>query len=161
MKRELVAQVTGRVQGQVFLKSAGAVGAVIVLHELDFLGVGVVDLHGPVQELGVVGLGFGRRDLHVALARVGVVGQQDVAHASAHVLLVFFAGGVGFGQNRGQHVVQGLAGPLAKAQAHHVGFGRRTVHVEYVLRVGQVFAREGADAPQLLQPGVTLASFNT
>ena len=69
VKRELVAQVTGRVQGQVFLKSPVTVGAVIVLHELDFLGVGVVGLHGPVQELSVVGLGFGRRDLQVALGR--------------------------------------------------------------------------------------------
>ena len=69
VKRELVAQVTGQVQGQVFLKSAVTVGAVTVLHELDFLGVGVMGLHGLVQELGVVGLGSGRRDLQVALGR--------------------------------------------------------------------------------------------
>ena len=75
VKFELVAQLTGRVGGQMLVKSAVTVGAVMVLHELDFRRVGVVGLHEPVHELGVIGLGLGARDLQMPLARVDIIGQ--------------------------------------------------------------------------------------
>ena len=110
-------------------------------------------LHEPVYKAGVIGLGFGRRDLQMALTCVEVVGQQDVANAFAQVFLVFFLGGIGFGRYRGQHVVEQLAGPLVEASAHHARLGRLLVHVEHILHVGHVFAREGANTPPFFQPG--------
>ena len=87
-----------------------------------------------VQKKGVVG--FGLRDLYVALARVEVIGQQDVAHAVAHVLLVFFLGGPRLGRNRGEHLVEQLAGPLIESEAHHARFGGLGIQVEHVLPIG-------------------------
>ena len=86
-------------------------------------------------------------DLQVALARVGIIGQQDVADPFADVFLVFFPGGVGLGRQRGEHVVEQLAGPLVETQAHHARCGRGAVDVEHVFQIGQVLARDGADAP--------------
>ena len=60
---EGVPQVAGRFDGQLFIKGAVGVGALVVLHELDFLCVGVVGLHEPVHKRGVIGLVFGGRDL--------------------------------------------------------------------------------------------------
>ena len=86
----------------------------------------------------------------MALARVEVVGQQHVADAFAHVFLVFFLRRPCFGRNRGQHVVEQLAGPLVEAEPHHARLGGLRVDVEHVFHVGQVLARDGADTPHLL-----------
>jgi len=75
MEFHFLAPRTGGVQGAVFVKSAVAVGALIVLHELNCGRVGVVGLHEPVPKLCVVGLGFGGRDLPVPLAGVEVISQ--------------------------------------------------------------------------------------
>ena len=94
-----MAQVAGRFDGQVFLKDAVRAGAVIILHELDFLGIRVVGLHEPVHKAGVIVLGFGARDLQMALSRIEVVGQQDVAAPFSYVLPCTHTcvGGINFG----------------------------------------------------------------
>ena len=38
-------------------------GRVVILHEVDFRGIGVVGLHEPVHKVRVIALIFGRRDL--------------------------------------------------------------------------------------------------
>ena len=58
-------------------------------------------------------------------------------------------------------MVEQLAGPLIEAQAHHARFGRLRIHVEHVLHIGQVLARDRANAPHLFQPGFEFAFFKT
>ena len=70
-------------------------------------------------------------------------------------------GGIGLGWNRREDVVEQLAGPLVEAKAHHARLGGLAVHVEHIFQVGQVLARDGADAPHLFQPGFELTFFNT
>ena len=93
MESECVPQTAGRFDGQMFTEGPVAMGAVVVLPELNFRGVRVVGLHEPIHEAGVIALIFGRCDPQVALARVEVVGQQDVAAPFSYVFLMFFLGG--------------------------------------------------------------------
>ena len=97
----------------------------------------------------------------MALARIEVVGQQNVADPFSYIFLMFFLGGPGLGWNWREDVVEQLAGPLVEAEAHHTRLGGLAVHVEHVLQVGQVVARDGADAPHLFQPRFELTFFNT
>ena len=93
MESECVPQTAGRFDGQMFTEGPVAMGAVVVLPELNFRGVRVVGLQEPIHEAGVIALIFGRCDPQVALARVEVVGQQDVAAPFSYVFLMFFLGG--------------------------------------------------------------------
>ena len=102
-KVELMAQLPGSFNGQVLVKSTIAVGAVMVLHELDGGHVRVMGGDDPIHEPGVIGLGLGGRDLQMALTGIDVIGQQHVANAFSQVFLVFFAGRPRFGRNRGQY----------------------------------------------------------
>lgn len=97
----------------------------------------------------------------MALVRVEVIGQQNVADALSHILLVFFLGSPRFSWNRAQHVVEQLAEPLVEAQPHNARDGGLDVHLQHVFPVGQVLARDYANAPHLLQPGFELTFFNT
>ena len=97
----------------------------------------------------------------MALARVGVIGQQDVADPFSHVFLVFFSGDPGLGGKRGEHVVEPLAGPFVEAEPHHARLSGLRVHVEHVFHIGQVFTRQGADAPHFFPPGLELTLFKT
>ena len=144
-----------------FVESPVGVGRIIVLHELDFRRVGVVRLHEPVHKAGVIGLVFGARDLQMALTRVEVISQQHVVDAFSHVFLVFFLGGSRLGRNRGEYMVEQLAGPLVEAEPHHARCGGLRVHVQYVFHISQVLARDDADAPHLLQSGLAFAFFKT
>ena len=58
-------------------------------------------------------------------------------------------------------MVEQLAGPFVEAEPHHARLGGLRVHVQYVCQVGQVFARDGANAPHFLQPGFEFAFFKT
>ena len=117
VKFELMAQLPGSVNGQVLVKSAVRVGAAMVLHELNGGHVRVMGGDYPVHKLSVIGLGFSGGDAQMALTRIDIIGQQHVANALAQVLLMFFAGRPRFGRNRGEHMVEQLAGPLVEAQA--------------------------------------------
>jgi len=132
VKRELVAQLPDPSNGQVLVKSAVGVGAVVVLYQLDGGHIRVMGGNHPVHESSVVSLGFGGRDSQMALAGIDVVRQQHVANILSQVILVFFAGRPWFGRNRAQHLVEQLAGPLVEAQARDARIGRLRVQSQHV-----------------------------
>jgi len=172
MDLEAGGQGTGLGGGQVLVEDGIGVGVEVILHQHNFLGLGISRCQA-LQKAAVVGPGAPGRDLDQALAGARLEGRQQAGCALAHIGAAFAPGTPRLGRlpvlrwlrGHGWERLTGLAveyaGAFIEADDGKPRVNRALVHGQHVFHARQKRRVYCPQAPVLLALGLHLVFLST